>query len=53
MTQSKLPTKSSETQRSDEGAKSKETRKPGDIELTEEALNKIAGGTRRSGTIIG
>jgi hypothetical protein len=43
MNQSKLPTESSETQRSGEGAKSKETRKPGDIELTEEALNKVAG----------
>ena len=52
MTQSKLPTESSETQRSSEGPKSTETRKPGDIELTEEALNKIAGGARKGSDTI-
>jgi hypothetical protein len=47
MTRSKLPTaksrKVSESAKSDESAKTK-ARKPGDIELSEQALSKITGG---------
>jgi hypothetical protein len=53
MNRSKIPTESSETRRSGEGAKS--TRRS-DIELNEEALNRVVGGagtieTRKPGDI--
>jgi hypothetical protein len=57
MTRSKLPTaksrKVSESAKSDESAKTK-ARKPGDIELSEEALSKITGGlhTRGNDTVF-
>jgi hypothetical protein len=51
MTQSKLPTaktrkprEGAKTRQQGKSAKADKTRKPGDVELTEESLSKITGG---------
>jgi bacteriocin-like protein len=50
MTQSKLPSESVKAEQPGESAKANNERKPGDIELTEEALNKISGGRPAGGS---
>jgi hypothetical protein len=48
-TKTRKPSKNTKPSQGRESPKANKLRKSGDIELTEEALNKVTGGTRRSG----